>query len=192
MTKDDIIALPNPHLREKSKRVGVITPEIKQIIEEMKAATISWDESREHEVGVALAAVQIDRLYKIVVVRNNYDDKTDQTFTAFINPEITKAEGEVVEDFEGCLSVPDVYGKVPRNDRVKVKALDENGKEFRVTAEGFLARIFQHEIDHTNGIVFIDHIKDKPEAFFKLQADGKLEPVDYDKDIKDNKNLWSD
>lgn len=192
MTKDDIIALPNPHLREKSKRVGVITPEIKQIIEEMKAATVDWDESREHEVGVALAAVQIDRLYKIVVVRNNYDDKTDQTFTAFINPEITKAEGEVVEDFEGCLSVPDVYGKVPRNDRVKVKALDENGKEFRVTAEGFLARIFQHEIDHTNGIVFIDHIKDKPEAFFKLQADGKLEPVDYDKDIKDNKNLWSD
>src|SRR5439155_176113 len=100
MTKDDIIALPNPHLREKSKKVGIVTPEIRKIIEQMMAATIDWDESREHEVGVALAAVQIDKLYKIVVVRNNYDDKTDQTFTAFINPEITKAEGEVVEDFE--------------------------------------------------------------------------------------------
>jgi len=192
MTKDDIIALPNPHLRQKSQKVGVITPEIKQLITDMKSATTSWDESREHEVGVALAAVQVDKLYKIVVVRNNFEDKADQTFTAFINPEITKKEGELVEDFEGCLSVPDVYGKVPRYKRVKVKALDENGKEFRVTAEDFLARIFQHEIDHTNGTVFIDHIKDNPEAFFRLQADGKLEPADYEKDIEANKNLWQD
>ena len=192
MTKDDIIALPNPHLREKSKKVGIITPEIKQLIADMKAATTSWDMSREHEVGVALAAVQVDRLYKIVVVRNNFDDKEDQTFTAFINPEITKKEGGLVEDFEGCLSVPDVYGKVPRYKKVKVKALDEDGREFRVTAEDFLARIFQHEIDHTNGTVFIDHIKDVPEAFFRLQADGKLEPLDYDKDIRNNKKLWAE
>jgi len=192
MTKDDIIALPNPHLREKSKKVGIITPEIKKLIADMKAATTSWDQSREHEVGVALAAVQVDRLYKIVVVRNNFDNKEDQTFTAFINPEITKKEGGMVEDFEGCLSVPDVYGKVPRYKKVKVKALDEEGKEFRVTAEDFLARIFQHEIDHTNGIVFIDRIKDLPEAFFRLQADGKLEPLDYDKDIKNNKKLWTE
>lgn len=190
MTKDDIIALPNPHLREKSKKVGIITPEIKQLIADMKSATTSWDMSREHEVGVALAAVQVDRLYKIVVVRNNFDNKEDQTFTAFINPEITKKEGGLIEDFEGCLSVPDVYGKVPRYKKVKVKALDEDGKEFRVTAEDFLARIFQHEIDHCNGMVFIDHIKDSPEAFFRLQADGKLEPLDYEKDIKDNKTLW--
>src|ERR1700689_2658955 len=112
MTKDDIIALPNPHLRQKSQRVGLVTPEIKQIIADMEAATINWDESRDHEVGVALAAVQIDRLYKIVVVRNNYDDKDDRTFTAFINPEIIKSSTDIVEDYEGCLSVPDVYGKV--------------------------------------------------------------------------------
>lgn len=191
MTKDDIIALPNPHLREKSKKVGIITPEIKKLITDMKAATTSWDQSREHEVGVALAAVQVDKLYKIIVVRNNFDDKADQTFTAFINPEITKKEGDLVADFEGCLSVPDVYGKVPRYKKVKVKALDEDGKEFRVTAEDFLARIFQHEIDHCNGMVFIDHIKDDPEAFFRLQSDGKLEPLDYEKDIKNNSMLWA-
>lgn len=190
MTKDDIIALPNPHLRQKSKRVGVITDEIKQIVQDMEAATISWDESRDHEVGVALAAVQIDRLYKIVVVRNNYDDKQDHTFTVFINPEITKTEGKLIADFEGCLSVPNVYGKVARYEKVKVKALDITGKEFRVTAEGFLARIFQHEIDHTNGIVFIDHIKNDPEAFFQLGGDGKLEELDYEKDIKHSKVLW--
>jgi len=191
MTKDDIIALPNPHLRQKSQRVGVITNEIKRIIEKMKAATVDWDQSREHEVGVALAAVQIDQLYKIVIVRNDYNNKDDHTFTTFINPEITKFEGEQIEDFEGCLSVPNVYGKVSRYPKVKVKALDETGRPFRVTAEDFLARIFQHEIDHTNGIVFIDHIKDQPEAFFRLNADGKLNPLDYTKDIKDNKKLWA-
>lgn len=191
MTKDDIIALPNPHLRQKSKRVGIVTDEIKQVVEDMQAATISWDESRDHEVGVALAAVQIDRLYKIIVVRNNYDNKEDHTFTVFINPQITKREGDVIEDFEGCLSVPSIYGKVPRHKKVKVKALDINGKEFRVTAEDFLARIFQHEIDHCNGIVFIDHIKDNPEAFFRLNDEGKLEPLEYEKEVADNADLWA-
>lgn len=190
MTKDDIIFLPNPHLREKSKKVGLITDEIQQVVSDMQAATIDWDQSREHEVGVALAAVQIDRLYKIVIIRNNYDNKDDHTFTVFINPEITKTEGELVEDFEGCLSVKNLYGKVKRYPKVKVKATALNGKEFRVTAEGFLARIFQHEIDHTNGIVFIDHIKDDPEAFYQLGDDGKLTPLDYGKNVKDNSLLW--
>ncbi len=192
MTKDNIIALPNPHLRQKSQRVGVITPEIIQVIKDMEAATISWDESREHEVGVALAGVQIDRLYRIVVVRNNYDDKNDQTFTAFINPTITKFSGDIVEDYEGCLSVPTIYGKVPRYSKVKVKAINEAGKEFRVTAEGFLARIFQHEIDHTNGIVFIDHIKHNPTAFYRLDDDGKMQELDYQKDVEHNNQLWTE
>lgn len=190
MTKDDIIALPHPDLRKKSERVGLITDEIKRVVDDMKAATIDWDQSREHEVGVALAAVQIDRLYKIVIVRNNYEDKANHDFTVFINPEITKSEGEPVTDFEGCLSVKNVYGKVPRYPKVKVKAMDLNGKQFRVTAEGFLARIFQHEIDHTNGKVFIDHIKDNPKAFYRLNDDGKLEPLDYEKDVRDNNLLW--
>lgn len=190
MTKDDIIALPNPHLRQKSKRVGIITDQIRQIVNDMEAATLDWDASREHEVGVALAAVQIDRLYKIIVVRNNYNDKNDHGFTVFINPEITKFEGEIIEDFEGCLSVPSIYGKVPRHSKVRVKALNLNGKQFRVTADGFLARIFQHEIDHCEGLVFIDHIKDKPEAFFRLGDDGKLGPLDYEKDVRNNSILW--
>jgi peptide deformylase len=190
MTKEDIIVLPNPHLRQKSKKVGVITDEIKKIIEDMKSATINWDESRDHEVGVALAAVQIDKLYKIIIVRDNYNDKNDHNFTTFINPEITKKEGDQVEDFEGCLSVPNIYGKVPRYSKVKVKAIDPNGKPFRVTVDGFLARIFQHEIDHCNGIVFVDHIKDKEEAFFVLADDGKLEPIDYEKDVRNNSILW--
>jgi peptide deformylase len=88
------------------------------------------------------------------------------------------------------LSVPNIYGKISRYSKVRVKALDEHGQPTRVTAEGFLARIFQHEIDHTNGIVFIDHLKDQPEVFFGLNADGKLEPLDYDRDVKANAKLW--
>lgn len=190
MTKDDIISLPNPHLRTRSQKVGIVDEAILKIIDGMKAATIDWEQSREHEVGVALAAVQVDTLLRIVVIRNNFDNKDDHTFTVFINPVIAKYEGEVEEDYEGCLSVPDVYGKVPRHTKVRVKALNEDGKEFRVTAEGFLARIFQHEIDHTNGIVFIDHIKDNPKAFFKLRADGHLEELDYERDVKANSILW--
>ena len=191
MTKDDVIALPNPNLRKMSNKVGIITPEILKIIDGMKTATISWDHSREHEVGVALAAVQIDQLYKIIVVRNNYENKDDISFSAFINPVITKLEGEVEEDFEGCLSVQDIYGKVPRYSKVRVKAINEQGHQFRVTAEGFLARIFQHEIDHIKGVMFIDHIKDKSDAFFKLKEDGTLEQLDYEKSVKNNKDLWN-
>jgi peptide deformylase len=190
MTKDDIITLPNPHLRQKSQKIGFISEEIATIVAGMQAATIDWEASRAHEVGVALAAVQVDQLFTIVVIRNNYDNKKDHTFTTFINPEVTKLEGEIVEDYEGCLSIKDVYGKVPRHSKVRVKAIGLDGKEFRISAEGFLARILQHEIDHTNGIVFIDHIKDSPEAFYILDPKGELKKLDYDKDIKDNRILW--
>jgi peptide deformylase len=191
MTKDDIIALPNPHLRQKSRRAGLITDEIKQIVADMEAATTDWDEDTEYEVGVALAAVQIDKLYKIIVVRNNIEENAeDRSFTAFINPVITKLEGEVIEDFEGCLSVKKIYGRVPRYNKVRVKARGLDGREFRVTAEGFLARIFQHEIDHTKGLLFIDRIKDSPDAFYRLMPDGKLKQLDYEKDVRNNRILW--
>lgn len=190
MDRSNIIALPNKHLRERSQKVGFITEEIAQIIQGMKEATLDWEASREHEVGVALAAIQIDIPLRIVVIRNDFDNKNDKTFTVFINPTITKYEGAIEEDFEGCLSVPDVYGKVPRHTKVRVKALNEAGKEIRVTVEGFLARVFQHEIDHTNGIVFIDHIQDNPAAFYHLDKDGHLEKLNYEKDVRANSILW--
>lgn len=189
-TLQDIITLPNPHLRKRSAKVGLITDEIRQLITDMESATLDWEDSRAHEVGVALAAIQIDVLLRVVVIRNNFDNKSDRSFHVFINPKITKFEGEIEEDFEGCLSIKDIYGKVPRHTKVRVTATDLNGKEVRVTAEGFLARVFQHEIDHTNGIVFIDHIKDKPEAFFTLNSEGELNKLDYETDIKDNAKLW--
>lgn len=190
MPKKNLITLPNKHLRARSTKVNIISDEIQDLVDRMEKATLKWEDSREHEVGVALAAVQIDELVRVVVIRNNFDDKADRSFQVFINPEIVKLEGSIEEDYEGCLSIKDVYGKVPRHTKVRVKALNLQGQEVRVKAEGFLARIFQHEIDHTNGVVFIDHIKDTPEAFFQLTEAGKLEPLDYDKNIKTNEVLW--
>ena len=179
-SKDIIISLPNPHLRARSKRVTVITPEIRQIIEDMKGATLDWEASREHELGVALAAVQIDKPLRIVIVRNDFENKDDKSFSVLINPEVVKLEGEVEEDYEGCLSVPDVYGKVPRYTKVRVRALDENGQQIRVRAEGFLARVLQHEVDHCVGKVFVDMIKDNKQAFYKITDDGKLAKLPYE------------
>lgn len=178
-TKDNIISLPNPHLREKSSRVHVITDEVRQLVADMESATLDWEDNRPHELGVALAAVQIDQLYRVVVIRNDFDNKDDRTFIALINPEIVKAEGEIEYDHEGCLSVRDVYGLVPRNTKIRVKALNLEGREVRIKAEGFLARVLQHEIDHTNGIMFVDHVHDQ-DAFFRLTPEGKLEKLPYE------------
>ena len=188
-TKEDIIALPHPSLRTRSTRVGLVDDSIKDLIKRMEDATLDWEASRKHEVGVALAAVQINELKRVVILRNNHDDRNDKTCTVLINPEIVKYEGAIIKDHEGCLSIKNLYGYVPRHDKVKVKALDENGHEIRITAEGFLARTLQHEIDHTNGIVYIDHIKDDPEAFFNLDDQGHLIPVDYN-EVSKSSILW--
>lgn len=190
MNKDAIITLPNSHLRQKSERVHVITDEVRKLAADMTDASIDWEKSRPHEISAALAAVQVDRLQKVVIVRAEFDNKSNQEFIPLINPEVTKYEGNLVTDYEGCLSVSGYYGKVPRYDRIRVKALDINGNEIRIKAEGFLARVLQHEIDHTNGLVFIDHIKDATEAFYRLDSKGELQPVDYDTHIKDNHELW--
>ncbi|TAH35463.1 peptide deformylase [Candidatus Saccharibacteria bacterium] len=192
MNDKTLIALPNKHLREPSKKVGYLSDDVRELISHMRDITLEWEAGREHEVGVALAAIQIDVPLRVVVIRNDFDNKSDTTFKAFINPVITKYEGEVTTDFEGCLSIKDVYGKVPRHSKVRIKALGLDGKEVRLTAEGFLARVFQHEIDHTNGIVFIDRIQDDHEAFYRLDQAGKLEKLNYEQDIQDNKELWSE
>jgi len=190
--KDSLIALPDPHLRQSSKKIGYIDDSVRQLVQRMQDITLEWEANRDHEVGVALAAIQIDIPLRAIVVRNDFDNKNDTSFRTFINPVITKYEGELIEDFEGCLSVKDLYGKVLRYSKVRIKALDLTGREMRFSAEGFLARVFQHEIDHTNGKVFIDHIKDSPLAFYELNEEGNLQQLDYEKDIKANKVLWGE
>lgn len=190
MTKDDIITLPNPHLREASVKAHPTTATTLQLVADMTDAALDWEASRPHEISAALAAVQIDRLERVVIVRSDFEDKATREFTALINPEIVKYEGSVVADYEGCLSVKDVYGKVPRHTKIRVKAYDTQGNEIRFKAEGFLARVIQHEIDHTKGVLFVDHIKEDSEAFYRLDDKGELEPLNYDEHIKNSSILW--
>lgn len=190
MKKDSIITLPHANLRKKSERVHVTSDEIRQLIDDMTSASIDWENSRPHEISAALAAVQINSLQRVVIVRADFDKKENQKFIALINPEIIKKEGETVDDFEGCLSVNGVYGKTPRYDKIRVKATDIDGNPIRFRAQGFLARVIQHEVDHTNGILFIDHIRDMADAFYYLDEKGELQPLDYDKHVRDKAELW--
>lgn len=190
MKKEDIITLPDPRLRQRSSRVQSIDSDILRLIDDMTSVALDWEDSRPHEISAALSAVQIGHLQRIVIVRSDFDDKATREFTALINPQIVKYEGDISTDYEGCLSVAGIYGKVPRHDKIRVKALNINGEEVRFKAEGFLAHVIQHEIDHTNGIVFIDHIRDNKDGFYTLDEKGELQPLDYEEHVENNSILW--
>lgn len=189
MDRNSIISLPHDSLRTKSKKVKPTDPAVKKLADDMMAATLDWEDNRKHEFGVALAAVQVDTLQRVVVVRNNFDDKKDRSFVVLVNPSIIRLEGDVIEESEGCLSVKNLYGKVPRHERVKIKAYDLDGAEFRLKAEGFLARVLQHEIDHTEGKLFIDYIKGE-DKFYRIGEDGKLNKLDL-KEVMAS-DVWDD
>ena len=120
------------------------------------------------------------------------NNKENAVFIPLLNPEVIKTEGKTQYDYEGCLSVPSIYGKVPRPAKARIKAQLEDGTEVRLKTTDFLARTLLHEIDHLNGILFIDHIKGVKNAFYKLNNKGDLEPLDYDTYIKNNKDLYPD
>ncbi|MBR2831005.1 peptide deformylase [Candidatus Saccharibacteria bacterium] len=189
----EIITTPDPRLREKSEKVGPIDDEVREVIAEMRRLSLEWEKEHPFELSAAMAAPQMGVLKRIIIVRDDMEDKKNASFTALINPVVVKAEGKVTRDFEGCLSVPTVYGKVPRPHKVRVKAKLEDGTEVRVKATGGLARTLLHEIDHLDGVLFIDHIRDDSKAFYKMNDKGDLEPVkDYEKEIKNNKELWGE
>ncbi len=185
-----IITTPDPRLREKSEKVRVIDDEILSIIADMRKLSLDWEAEHPYELSAAMAAPQMGVNKRIIIVRDDMEDKKNATFTALINPEIIRADGKVITDFEGCLSVPSIYGKIPRQSKVRVKAKLEDGTEVRLKASGEMARTLLHEIDHLNGVLFIDHIKGEKDAFYKMDDKGDLTPVDYDKEIANNTKLW--
>lgn len=186
-----IITTPDRRLREPSEKVRQIDFEVLDIINDMRKLSLDWESKHPYELSAAMAAPQMGVNKRIIIIRDDMEDKKNGHFTALINPEVTKTEGKTVTDFEGCLSVPTIYGMVPRPLKVRVKAKTEDGKEVRIKASGELARTLLHEIDHLNGILFIDHIKDKADAFYYMDDKGELLPIkDYEKEIKNNKKLW--
>lgn len=188
-----IITTPDPRLREPSKKVGKITDETLQIIADMRALSLAWEKEHPYELSAAMAAPQMGVNQRIIIIRDDMEDKDNATYTALIDPEVIKTDGKVIKDQEGCLSVPQIYGLVPRPSKVRIKAKLEDGREVRIRATGELARTLLHEIDHLNGILFIDHIKDDPTAFYEMDDQGELQPItDYETKIKNNPNLWGE
>ncbi|MDO8663356.1 MAG: peptide deformylase [Candidatus Wildermuthbacteria bacterium] len=144
-----ILKYPNPVLKRKSKKVGEVNSEIKKLAEDMI-------ETLKKSGGVGLAAPQVGESKRVIVVnikaRNAVDNRV------FINPEIVKKTKEKAVDEEGCLCLPGVYFKIKRAKGVEIKALDLEGREIKIKAEGLIARIFQHEIDHLDGILILDRL----------------------------------
>jgi peptide deformylase len=171
----EIVTPPNPTLRQRARKVRALNPEVQTLvdnmIETMRAAS-----------GVGLAAPQVDVGQRIIVVE--YGEGAEDpdtpaqppTLYALINPEIIRTTKETVLANEACLSLPGFFGEVERFKGTTVKGLDKNGHPVKLKTRGWLARIFQHEIDHLNGILFIDRatqvwrVEDSPEGEFLPRA----------------------
>jgi len=155
-----IRTLPDPVLRQKAKRVTKIDDSIQKLIDDM-IDTLRADPNR-----AGLAAPQVGVLLRIAVI-----EVPEQELITMINPEIVKKEGERIVQ-EGCLSVPGYFGEIKRAVTVKVKAKDRNGKEFRIKAQGLLAQALEQEIEHLDGILYIDHLE-STEKLFEIIREGE-------------------
>ncbi|TCR64270.1 peptide deformylase [Bosea sp. BK604] len=146
----DLVILPDAVLRQVSAPVEAITPEIKALASDML-------ETMYDAPGIGLAAIQIGVPTRVVTIDLAKQDE-EKTPIVFINPEITWSSEEMNVHEEGCLSIPEYYEEVERPARVKIRYLDLDGKEQEIEADGLLATCIQHEIDHLNGVLFIDHL----------------------------------
>jgi len=144
-----ILHYPDKRLREKGARIETITPEIQQLVDDMA-------ETMYAAPGVGLAATQIGEILQLFIV-DIADESSPSDLRVFINPEIIETEGELSWQ-EGCLSFPGVQEDVDRAARIRVKAQDRSGKWFELEAEGLLAVAIQHEYDHLQGVLMIDHM----------------------------------
>ena len=160
-----IRTLPDPVLRQKAKRVRTIDSSVKKLISDM-LETVHADAGR-----AGLAAPQVGVPLRVAVIAI-----PDEAEIVLINPEIVRRKGEKPVT-EGCLSVPGYYGQIRRASAVTVKGLDQNGKETRIKAEGYLAQALQHEIDHLNGMLYTDHLESRADLY-ELNTD-KDQPLSY-------------
>jgi peptide deformylase len=152
MTLREIVTLPDPILRRKAKAVTRFDADLQTLVEDMI-------ETMRQAPGVGLAAPQVgipDRIIVVEYAEDEEDENAKKKLYVVVNPEIKESSDEVELGIEGCLSVPGLHGEVERALAVTVKGQTRRGQPIKIKAKGWLARIFQHEIDHLNGVVFID------------------------------------
>lgn len=178
MSVKKILTVPNPILNKKTQKIGEITDEIRNLAQDL----IDTVKVAEDPEGAGLAATQIGVSKRMCVVRNFFEDPLNpdeikSNDIVLINPKITHYSDEKDLDWEGCLSVPDKYGKVERATKIKVTAKDIDGNTIKIKAEGFFARTIQHEVDHLDGILFSEKIEGET-----------LSQEEFDKMIEDQNN----
>ena len=171
MALREIITSENPILRRKAKKVTKITPELRALADDMV-------ETMREAPGVGLAAPQVAESVRLFVAELGESEENPGSGKTYIifNPEFIWKSDEVVDGVEGCLSIPGWAGEVTRHHKVVVKGLDRSGKRIRVEAEGWLARVFQHEMDHLDGVLFTDRISD-PEKIWPIK-EGEEEAIE--------------
>ncbi len=164
----EIVTHPAPVLRKKARKVTDFGAELQRLIDDMV-------ETMRAAPGVGLAAPQVGASLQVIVVEYAENEEDPPQLYTVVNPEIIRHSSEVELGTEGCLSIPGFVGDVERSTAVTVKGLNRRGKPMRVKAEGWLARIFQHEIDHLNGVLFID----RAEKVWKLEEQtSQIIPAD--------------
>lgn len=160
MAVREIVVIEQPVLRRKAKKIIKLTAEHRKLIEDMI-------ETMREAPGVGLAAPQVGVSERLIVVEYAEEEEDDDApprkkkLYVVINPEIMAASEEMVQGTEGCLSVPGWVGDVMRHEAIVVRGLNRNGDKIKIEAEGWLARIFQHEIDHLDGVLYIDKLVSK-------------------------------
>ncbi len=163
MALREIRKYPDPVLRKKTTRIEHVDDSLNGLIEDMV-------ETMRAAPGVGLAANQVGEPVQLAVidlgVRDEDETENPHELLVIINPEVLSLEGSVVED-EGCLSIPEYSEKVKRAAKIRVRAQDRTGKPFEIEAEGLLAKALQHEIDHLNGLLYIDRLSPLKKNIFK-------------------------
>jgi peptide deformylase len=151
MQKRKVITVPHPTLRKKAQKVTSFDGNLQDLIEDMI-------ESMREDKGVGLAAPQVNVSKRVITVEfgSEEDENILPTLYVIVNPKITSPSEEKVTGVEGCLSVPGLMGEVERSASVVIEGQTREGDPFKMKAKGWLARIFQHEVDHLNGVLFTD------------------------------------
>jgi len=151
MTLRQIVTIPEQVLRRKARKVTEFGPELQALIDDMV-------ETMRQAPGVGLAAPQVNASLRVIVVEYGHEEneETPPKLYTLVNPEITRFSTETEVGTEGCLSIPGFAGDVERAEGITVRGFNRHGQPVRVKAKGWLARIFQHEIDHLDGVLFID------------------------------------
>ena len=170
MAKKQILTIPDPLLRKVSEPVTSVNTEVKNLMDDML-------ETMYAAPGIGLAAVQVGVLKRIIVIDLSKDgQKKDPLF--IVNPQITFKSDELISYEEGCLSIPNQFAEVKRPSSCKVNFLDYDGKKREINADGLLATCIQHEVDHLDGVLFIDHLSKLKKDLILKKTKKQIKEID--------------